>query len=115
MQRLERGSWLDAPWGVVEAPSDFGIFSHSILVGQFGSGQIVAFDSVTGHFQGLLQDQNGQVIQHDDLWGLAFGAGNANSGAANALFFNAGLNEGKAGLFGFLTPVASDLTQGNDQ
>ena len=115
LQRLQRGSWFNAPWGVVEAPSDFGIFSHSILVGQFGGGEIAAFDAITGRLQGLLQDQNGQIIQHDDLWALAFGAGNANSGPANALFFNAGINEGKAGLFGFLAPVASDLTQGNDQ
>ena len=115
LQRFERGSWFNAAWGVAQAPSDFGTFSHSILVGQFGSGEIAAFDAITGRFQGMLQDQNGQVIQHDDLWGLAFGAGNANSGPANALFFNAGLNDGKAGLFGFLTPVAADLTQGSDQ
>jgi len=112
---FERGQWFDAPWGIVQAPSDFGAFSHSILVGQFGSGQIVAFDAVTGRFQGALQDQNGQPIQHDGLWALAFGAGNTNSGPANGLFFNAGPNAGTAGLFGFLTPVAADLTQGNDQ
>ncbi|MBV8815863.1 MAG: TIGR03118 family protein [Verrucomicrobia bacterium] len=115
LQRLERGPFLNAPWGLVQAPSDFGAFSHSILVGQFGSGQILAFDVVTGRFQGKLEDQNGQVIQKPGLWGIAFGAGNSNSGGANALFFNVGTDQGAGGLFGSLTPVAADLVQGNDQ
>ncbi|MBV8353614.1 MAG: TIGR03118 family protein, partial [Verrucomicrobia bacterium] len=33
----------------------------------------------------------------------------------NALFFTAGPNMGHDGLFGTLTPVAADLTQGSDQ
>ena len=115
VQRLERGSWFNAPWGLVVAPTDFGAFSHSVLVGQFGSGEILAFDAVTGGFQGTLQDQNGNVITHPGLWALTFGAGNTNSGAANQLFFDVGTNQGAGGLFGFFAPVAADLTQGNDQ
>jgi hypothetical protein len=52
------------------------------------------------------------------LWGISFGAGQPspqNLGPANALFFNAGFNQGTAGLFGNLTPVSSELTQGGDQ
>jgi uncharacterized protein (TIGR03118 family) len=113
--RLQRGSWFNAPWGLVQASTDFGTFSHSIIVGQFGSGEILAFNSVTGEFQGKLEDQNSNAISIPGLWGLAFGAGNANSGAPNQLFFNAGTDQGKAGLFGFFAPVATDLTQGNDQ
>ena len=84
-------------------------------LGQFGSGEILAFASITGAFQGKFEDQNGNVISVPGLWGLAFGAGNANSGAPNQLFFNAGVDQGQAGLFGFFVPVATDLTQGNDQ
>jgi uncharacterized protein (TIGR03118 family) len=113
--RLERGSWFNAPWGLVQASTDFGTFSHSFLVGQFGSGEIAAFDVATGHFQGKLTDANSNVISIPGLWGIAFGAGNANSGAPNQLFFNAGIDQEKGGIFGFLAPVASDLTQGNDQ
>lgn len=65
------------------AATDFGTFSHSIIVGQFGSGEILAFDSVTGAFQGKFEDQNGNVIGIPGTWGLAIGAGNANSGAPN--------------------------------
>ncbi|HXM05501.1 MAG TPA: TIGR03118 family protein [Chthoniobacterales bacterium] len=115
LQRFDRDSKVNAPWGIVQAPTDFGSFSHSILVGQFGSGEILAFDAVTGSLQGALEDQNGQPITLPGLWAIAFGAGNTNSGAANALYFNAGGNQGTTGLFGTLTPVASDLTQGNDQ
>jgi uncharacterized protein (TIGR03118 family) len=115
LQRLERGSWFNAPWGLVQASTDFGTFSHSIIVGQFGSGEILAFDSVTGHFQGKLEDANSNAITIPGLWALAFGAGNANSGGPNQLFFSAGSNQGAGGLFGFFAPVAADLTQGNDQ
>jgi uncharacterized protein (TIGR03118 family) len=115
LHRLERGSWFNAPWGLVQASTDFGTFSHSILVGQFGSGEILAFDAVTGQFEGKLEDQNSNVITHPGLWGIAFGAGSANSGAPNQLFFNVGTDQEKGGLFGFFSPVAADLTQGNDQ
>jgi uncharacterized protein (TIGR03118 family) len=113
LHRLENSSLYNAPWGLVQAPSDFGSFSHSILVGQFGGGQILAFDAVTGHFQGELRNQDNNVISIPGLWGLAFGVGNANSGGANQLFFNAGTPTG--GLHGFFAPVPNDLTQGNDQ
>jgi len=113
--RLQHGNWFNAPWGLTLAPSDFGTFSHRILVGQFGSGEILAFDAVTGQFQGKLNDQNNQVIAMTGLWGLAFGAGDQTSGAANTLFFNEGLNGGNDGLFGTLTPIATDIASGNGQ
>lgn len=113
--RLQHGNWFNAPWGLTLAPSDFGTFSHRILVGQFGSGKILAFDAVTGQFQGKLKDQNNQVIAMTGLWGLAFGAGDQTSGAANTLFFNQGLNGGNDGLFGTLTPIATDIESGNGQ
>jgi hypothetical protein len=58
-------------------------------------------------------------ISHDELWALKFGDGvptsNAADQPANALFFSAGPNEGNSGLFGTLTPVAAELTEGSDQ
>jgi uncharacterized protein (TIGR03118 family) len=115
LHRLETSASLNAPWGVVLAPSDFGTFSHSVLVGQFGSGEILAFDAVSGLLQGTLKDQNNKVIVLSAIWGLAFGAGNTNSGGPNELYFNAGIDKQTGGLFGEIVPVASDLTQGNDQ
>jgi uncharacterized protein (TIGR03118 family) len=118
LMRLELGDWFNAPFGLVLAPTDFGSFSHKLIVGQFGSGEILAFDAITGRFEGKLQDQNDNVIVLPGLWGISFGDGQPspqNSGPANALFFNAGINQGMGGLFGNLTPVSSDLTQGGDQ
>jgi hypothetical protein len=117
ISRSSTGTWwaADEGKGVAQAATDFGTFSHSIIVGQFGSGEILAFDPVTGAFEGKFEDQNGSIISMPGIWGLSFGAGNANSGGPNQLFFNAGVDQGKAGLFGFFAPVASDLTQGNDQ
>ena len=82
------------------------------LASQFGSGQILAFDAITSQFQGQLRNQDNNIISISGLWGLAFGAGNTNSGGANQLFFNA---KATGGLHGFFAPVSSDLTQGNDQ
>jgi len=115
LMRLEHGDWLNAPWGLTLAPSDFGTFSHRILVGQFGSGEILAFDAVTGQFQGKLRDQKNNSLALKGLWGLAFGAGDQTSGPANTLFFNQGLNGGNDGLFGTLTPIATDIESGNGQ
>jgi len=115
LMRLEHGDWLNAPWGLTLAPSDFGTFSHRILVGQFGSGEILAFDAVTGQFQGKLRDQKNNSLALKGLWGLAFGAGDQTSGPANTLFFNQGLNGGNDGLFGTLTPIAADIESGNGQ
>jgi uncharacterized protein (TIGR03118 family) len=119
LMRLEHGDWFNAPFGLVLAPTDFGSFSHKLIVGQFGSGEILAFDAITGRFEGKLRYPNGNVINDlSGLWGISFGAGQPspqNSGPANALFFNAGIMMGTGGLFGTLTPVSGDLTQGGDQ
>lgn len=117
LMRLEHGDWFNAPFGLVLAPTDFGSFSHKLIVGQFGSGEILAFDAITGRFEGKLRDQNNNLIVLPGLWGISFGAGQPSqtSGPANALFFNAGIDMGMGGLFGTLTPVPSDLTQGGDQ
>jgi uncharacterized protein (TIGR03118 family) len=119
LMRLEHGDWFNAPWGLTLAPSDFGIFSHKLIVGQFGDGEILAFDAVTGRFEGKFKDPSDAVIGIDGLWALAFGSGVPNSDPTglpdNALFFTAGPNMGHDGLFGTLTPVPADLIQGGDQ
>ena len=104
LHRLESGKWFNAPWGLAQAPTDFGIYSHDILVGQFGSGNILVFDPVTGSFKGWLQDANNAPIAINGLWGIGFGSGGT-SGPATTLFFAAGLNDEQDGLFGTITAV----------
>ncbi|HEY2467809.1 MAG TPA: TIGR03118 family protein [Terracidiphilus sp.] len=112
INRLEHGWWLNGPWGIAQASSDFGAYSHDILVGQFGSGNIDVFDPVTGQFKGFLNDSNNIPITIDGLWGISFGGGGT-SGPANTLFFAAGSDGEQHGLFGTITPVENVL--GGDQ
>jgi uncharacterized protein (TIGR03118 family) len=99
---LQDGLWFNSPWGVTLAPSNFGVFSRMLLVGNFGSGQIAAFDPVSGAFQGLLRDSFNDPIAISGLWGIGFGNGGS-AGPTNSLFFAAGLNGESDGLFGTLT------------
>lgn len=107
---FEHGNWLNSPWALALAPGDFGAFSHQLLVGNFGSGQIAAYNLETGRFQGLMLDASGMPITIDGLWGLSFGNGGS-AGAVNVLYFSAGPNGEANGLFGKLT--ALDATEGN--
>jgi len=107
---------LNAPWGMAMAPSEFGTFSHHLLVGQFGSGEILAFNPTSGQYAGkLLQPvaAGGRPITIDGLWGIGFGSGAPNSGSLTTLFFAAGPGSESHGLFGSLTAVTADLIQGN--
>jgi uncharacterized protein (TIGR03118 family) len=127
LQRLEHGDWLNAPWGVALAPLDFGRFSHELLIGQFAgggntqsSGNIAAYDLATGTFDGLLQDASGKPLAINGLWSLSPGnlsPTNNDPAAAPAaeMYFTAGPNHGSGGLFGYLTAVAAELTEGNAQ
>jgi uncharacterized protein (TIGR03118 family) len=104
---LEHGSWLNSPWGVVWTPRDFGEFSNTILVGNFRSGWIAAFNGFTRKFIGFVKNPDDSLVTIDGLWSLAFGNGAA-AGPSTTLFFTAGLDHESHGLFGTLTAVASE-------
>jgi uncharacterized protein (TIGR03118 family) len=105
LRRFEHGPWLNAPWGMALAPGDFGAFSHNLLVGQFASGEIAAYDVASGRFVGKMQDTASAVLSIEGLWALSFGNG-ATAGPLNTLYFTAGIDDESHGLFGSLTPVA---------
>jgi uncharacterized protein (TIGR03118 family) len=105
---IKPGGKLDAPWGVTVAPANFGQFSNDLLVGNFGNGSINAFNPKTGSFIGTLTLATGQIFHVEDLWALEFGNGHA-AGPTNTLFFTAGPNNERDGLFGSLqatTPIS---------
>lgn len=108
LHRLQHGQWFSGPWGIAQAPGDFGAYSHDILVGQFGSGQILVFDPVTGRFKGTLNDASNNPITIDGLWDISVGGG-GNSGSATALFFSAGTDDEQHGLLGMITAVENVL------
>ena len=102
---------LNSPWGVAIAPASFGIFGGALLVGNFGDGNpsIHAYNPSTGAFLGTLQDESGNGIVIDELWGLMFGNG-GNGGDVNTLYFTAGIGEEEHGLFGKLNPTTATAT-----
>lgn len=102
--RLHSGYWMNAPWGLVQAPWNFGRFSNMVLVGMFGSGNIAAFDPATGQFRGLLRGAPSRPLQIDGLWALSFGNG-AGAGPLNTLYFTAGTDDEVHGLFGTITVI----------
>jgi uncharacterized protein (TIGR03118 family) len=110
---LQHGPFLNAPWGVALAPGDFGVFSHRLLIGNFGDGTIHAFNAVTGKFEGTLLDTMEQPIMIDGLWALSFG-NNATAGSALELYFTAGPGEENDGLLGKLVPVAAEKRGNNE-
>src|SRR5437867_5141926 len=111
LARLQDGPWFNAPWGIALASGEFGEFSHALLVGMFGSGQIAAFNPVSHRFIGLMRNPDDSVLSIEGLWAIGFGAGNANSGPHNTLFFTAGPNDENDGLFGNLVPIATELSE----
>lgn len=113
------------------APTDFGGFSHALLIGQNGgggssesAGTISAYDPATGKYEGMVQDSTGKPLVNQGLWSINF----ANASEINSydpdeapsaeMYFTAGPNLGTNGVFGYLTPVVSpvsQLIQGSDQ
>jgi uncharacterized protein (TIGR03118 family) len=99
---FEDDARLNAPWGIAIAPSDFGKLSGAVLVSNFGgTGKIAAFESTSGQFIDYLRDEKDAVVGIPGLWALLFGNGES-LGDSNALYFAAGPEDEKDGLFGAL-------------
>ena len=103
VRQLVQGKPLNQPWGFAVAPKNFGKLSNTLLISNnTNSGTINAFNPITGQFVGVVKDTNGKEIVIDQLWGIEFGGGNANSGRTNQLFFTAGPYNNLAGTFGVI-------------
>jgi hypothetical protein len=93
LRRLTTGGPLNAPWGLAIAPASFGKFAGALLVGNFGDGQINAFNPVTGQFLGKLDVDN-----IDGLWALR-------NGPNGTITFSAGPDDENHGLVGSIGPT----------
>ena len=112
---ISRGP-LDSPWGLAIAPQNFaGLQAPGgdpvLLVGNFKNGFINAFDAANGSPLGHLKDPDGEPIQIDRLWALQVGNGGA-GGAADTVYFTAGIFDESHGLFGALSTVAPGPAEG---
>lgn len=98
------GGKLSAPWGLAFAPANFGKLSNTLLVSNFGDGTIAAFDADSTAFVDVLRNAKGKPVVIEKIWGLLFGNGES-LGDSNALYFAAGPNDEKDGVFGSLRAV----------
>lgn len=101
IHRLQRGAFLDSPWGVAVAPSTWGRQAGDILVGQFGNGRIDLFSQKNGVFLGMLRNDTGAIEAIDGLWALSPGNG-GQAGDPDTIYFTAGPDAEQNGLFGAL-------------
>jgi uncharacterized protein (TIGR03118 family) len=97
-KRFATGGNLNAPWGMVLAPASFGPLGGDFWIGNFGDGNINAFDS-TGTPVGQPMDAHGNPLNVNGLWSLVFGDG-SNNAATTSLYFTAGPNNETEGIFG---------------
>jgi uncharacterized protein (TIGR03118 family) len=98
---------LNAPWGMMVAPSNFGVLANQVLIGNFGDGRINAF-TPAGVPLGQLVTQKGRVVTTlviDGLWKLLNGKGAAGV-PRDTVYFSAGPDKETNGLFGKLSPIA---------
>ena len=97
---------LENPWGIIQAPANFGAYSHDLLIGNVaGAGNINVFNPSTGAYLGQLDQPDGTPIAITGLWDLEFGDGKPHGGKTNQLFFDAGPNAPGVsinGLFGVI-------------
>ncbi len=104
LKRIATSGSLFAPWGITLAPPSFSSFGGDLLIGQFGNGQILVYDPVTLDFLGTINGQDGKPIVNPYLWALEFRTGGQGV-ILNALYFTAGYNDQKDGLFGLIIGV----------
>src|SRR3984885_5433290 len=114
--RVVSQSALNAPWGMALAPAGFGSFGGDLLIGNFGDGVINAFDPKTFALTGSLNTSAGTPIANIGLWEIFFGQNSGQTttlGDPNTLYFAAGINGEKGGLFGSIAvaqPAAANFT-----
>jgi len=105
LARVAQHGQLNAPWGLAMAPASFDRFAGDLLVGNFGDGQINAYEETASGFEhrGTLRDSTtGGKLVIDGLWALEFGNAGSN-GNPDTLFFTAGPDDESHGLFGTIT------------
>jgi uncharacterized protein (TIGR03118 family) len=99
-RRFAANGQLNAPWGIVVAPPDFGPFPGKILISNYGDGKIGVYHPETGMFVDVLRDGANNPLIIDGLRGLTFGLGMGST----TLFFSAGPARETHGLLGTITP-----------
>ena len=111
IERIATNGPLNAPWGLAIAPGGFLPFSGDLLIGNLFDSKINAYNltTPTPTFEGSITVNTG-FASPVGLWAIAFG--NGKTGNPEDLYFTAGVNDQKDGLFGFIssTPEPDSFT-----
>ncbi len=104
LRRIATGGPINAAWGLAIAPSNFGTFSNDLLIGNLYDSKINAYNLGPAVPQpvGSITVDTG-FTSPVGLWALAFG--NSVTGNSDTLYFTAGINDQKDGLFGSISVV----------
>jgi uncharacterized protein (TIGR03118 family) len=106
---VQPGGVLNAPWGIAYTPDQWGRFAKQLLIGNFGSGVVQRYNPDTGELMGYIPMMNGNPFQVDGLWSLDIrdvpvpGIGPNDHRTRPVLYFTAGLQSERGGLFGEVT------------
>ncbi len=109
LKRFASAGALDSPWGIAQASFGFGKFGGDILIGNFGNGWINAY-STGGHYKGFVADPSGTPFAQQGLWSVTMGG--ATNSNPDQLYFTAGPNHEKDGVFGTLVPAGAATSGG---
>ncbi len=109
-----RSGRLQSPWGAaviseVKAANDigFGQFAPDVLVGNYSSGQIDAYNFQTGQFDGTVNNTVGDPLNIPGLRTIHFGPGVGayTKKPPGVLLFTTGGDNGESGEYGQITPA----------
>jgi uncharacterized protein (TIGR03118 family) len=107
---------LENPWGIIQAPANFGEYSNDLLIGNVaGDGNINVYDPTTDAYLGKMDHPDGTPISIPGLWDLEFGDGTPDSGKTNQLFFDAGPNAPGITINGLFGVIRAAGDQGGDE
>ena len=101
--RLQHIPFDNSPWGVALAPQNFSGFAGDLLIANFGSGLITAYNPTTGAWAGNMLDASDIPVHIEGIWAIAFGNGDT-GGPTNTLYFASGPYGEAHGIFGKIVP-----------
>ncbi len=102
-RRLISGGHLNSPWGMTIVPAGWGALSNTLLVANYGDGEINVYDPASGDWKGRLVDAGGDPIVLDGLWAIAVGPKSATADLSDRIFFPAGPGGERHGVVGTLS------------
>jgi uncharacterized protein (TIGR03118 family) len=110
VSRFASAGALNAPWGMVIAPTGFGSLAGNLLIGNFGDGKINIFapnGTALATSMGSLTVTNGGTTGIPGLWSLVFGNGDPDK-PATTLFYTAGFADQTDGVFGSIAMTTAN-------